>query len=214
MAVRHAKFRAIPWFLTVSRRLNSEPRRDRSRLSLAAGVALGSTLGISPAHATVTISTGSTSHITCSAGVCVPTAGSDVLNVKDREKRLAAENVTITTTGSGVQADDIDIAAVLNWMSPEGLSLEAYRSISVTASVSGKGHGGISLVTNNGGAGGTLSFGPKGRIQFKNLSDALSINGSSYTLVDTLAALASAVENNSSGAFAFARSYDASKDGT
>jgi hypothetical protein len=55
------------------------------------------------------------------------------------------------------------------------------------------------------------AFGPgSGNVTFENLSSALSINGTSYTLVNSLAGLAA----NIGFPVALAQSYDASGDGT
>jgi hypothetical protein len=80
--------------------------------------------------------------------------------------------------------------------------------------VSATGIGGLTIFTNDGGAGGTFSFSSKGRVTFKNLGSALTINGSPFTLVNSLPTLASAVGANTAGAFALANNYDASQDRT
>lgn len=49
---------------------------------------------------------------------------------------------------------------------------------------------------------------------FQDLSSPLTINGTTYTLADSVAMLASAILANPSGAFALVESYDASQDGT
>jgi hypothetical protein len=65
--------------------------------------------------AAVTISSDATQDMVCSAGVCSPTATDAVLNVSDLENLLASGGVSVTTTGSGVQAGDIEVAAALSW---------------------------------------------------------------------------------------------------
>ena len=50
--------------------------------------------------------------------------------------------------------------------------------------------------------------------RFRNLASPLVIDGQSFTLVNSLPALASAVAANKSGSFALANSYDASQHGT
>ena len=54
--------------------------------------------------ARVVIGADATQNMTCSAGICAPTAANAVLNVSDLETLLASGNVTVTTTGTGVQA--------------------------------------------------------------------------------------------------------------
>ena len=109
------------------------------------------------ARADVTMSSDATQGMSCSNGICQPTASDAVLNVGDLETLLAAGNVTVTTTGSGVQANNIDVTANLSW-SANGLTLYSWQSISVTAPVTVKGKSGLSILTNNGGSGGELAF--------------------------------------------------------
>jgi hypothetical protein len=168
----------------------------------------------SEAQATLAISSAATQNITCSGNICSPTAKNAILNAKDLEKLLASGGVTVTTTGSGVEATNLSIAAGVSWSNHSSLALEAFESISVEKAISVNRRGGLSLLTNNGGSDGTLSFGSKGHVQFKKLLSTLSINGTAYTLVDSVSTLANAIGQNASGAFAFARAYDASGDGT
>jgi hypothetical protein len=166
------------------------------------------------AHADVVISSAATQNMTCSAGVCAPTAADAVLNVGDLESLLASGNTEVTTTGSGVQAGNVALDAKLSWSAASMLELDAYQSIAVQQPVSVMGSGGLTIRTNDGGSGGAFSFAPKGRVAFNNLGSALTINGTSFTLVNSLPALASAVGANTGGAFALANNYDASQDGT
>jgi hypothetical protein len=169
----------------------------------------------SPAFGALTISSAATQDMSCSAGVCAPTATDAVLNATDLENLLASGNLTVTTTGSGgVQAGDIEVEARFDWSGASGLVLDAYRSIAIDKAISVDGLSSLSILTDDGGSGGTLSFGRKGNIAFANLSSRLAINGTSYTLVDKVARLASAVAADPSGTYAFANSYDAEKDGT
>jgi hypothetical protein len=165
------------------------------------------------ARADVTISTDATANMSCSGGVCAPTASDAVLNVGDLQTLLASGNVTVTTTGSGVQATNIDVTANLGW-SANALTLDAYQSLSVTAPVTASGKSGLSILTNDGGSGGELAFFGKGHVTFKKLSGKLSINGARYTLVNSIASLAAAIQKKPSGDYALAADYDASRDGT
>ncbi len=166
------------------------------------------------AQAAVTISSSPTSNMTCSADICSPTAADAVLNAGDLEGLLASGSVKVTTTGSGVQASDVRITAPFTWAGATTLSLDAYKSISVSRPVTVSGSGGVSLVTNDGGSGGDFSVEEKGRVTFKNLSSALTINGATYALVRSVSQLAAAIVANPSGNFALAKSYDASRNGT
>jgi hypothetical protein len=80
------------------------------------------------AHADVKISSGATANMTCSGGVCSPTAKNAILNVTDLENLLATGNVTVTTTGSGVQADNLDVNAAVSWAGANALALDAHQS--------------------------------------------------------------------------------------
>lgn len=166
------------------------------------------------AHADVVISSGATQNMSCSNGVCAPTATSAVLNVGDLESMLASGNLEVTTTGTGVEAHSIDVSAPFSWSTSNALSLEAYQSIAVAQHVSVVGAGGLSVVTNNGGNGGTFAFGPKGNVTFSSLASPLTIDGESVTLVDSLPSLAAAVAAGRDGRYALANNYDASQDGT
>jgi hypothetical protein len=182
-------------------------------ISVLAGLAL---LGAAPgASGSVTISNATTHDMTCSGGVCAPTAATAILNASDLESLLESGSVTVTTTGSGVQADNIILADGVTWTSANTLALEAYRSIAIINPVSVDGNGGLNLVTNNGGTGpGSLTFGKKGHVVFSSLTSILAINGADYTLVGDIKTLASDIASNPSGNFALAADYDASKDGT
>ena len=164
--------------------------------------------------AAVTISAKKTTNMTCSGGVCTPTATKAILNAADLQTMLASGSVEVTTTGSGVQASDIDVTAPVKWSASSSLVLDAYHSIAVDDAISVKGMSGMSLVINDGGAGGTLWFSSKGHIAFDNLSSQLSINGTTFTLAGDIKTLASDIGANSSGNFALANSYNAENDGT
>ncbi|MGH6887743.1 MAG: GLUG motif-containing protein [Rhizomicrobium sp.] len=162
----------------------------------------------------MTISAAVTQNITCSGGICVPTGGDAVLNSDDLESMLASGNVTVTTTGSGVQANDIEVSAEFSWPGANALTLDAYKSVEIDRTVSVRGVGGVSVLTNDGGTGGEFAFGGKGRLRFANLSDSLTINGAAYTLVRSVKGLARAIAANPAGDFALAKNYDAGRDGT
>jgi hypothetical protein len=164
------------------------------------------------AQADLTISSDATQNMSCSGGVCQPTAADAVLNAGDLENLLASGNVKVSTTGSGVQAGNIDVTAKLGW-SKNALTLDSYQSLNVTAPVTIKGKSGLSILTNDGGSGGELAFSGKGHATFKDLSGKLSINGASYTLASSIALLAADIQDDPSGNFALASDYNAKKDG-
>src|SRR5580704_184426 len=169
---------------------------------------------ITAAHADVVISTDPTSNISCSGGVCTPTAADAVLNVSDLESYLASGSLEVTTTGSGVQANNIDVTAPFSWSATNTLTLDAYDSITVTGAVTDSGAGGVALDTNDGGSGGALSFVSGGALTITNLKDALTINGTKYKLEKDIKGLAyDIVKHAPDRAFAMANDYDAKKDG-
>lgn len=149
----------------------------------------------------------------CSVGVCTPTAKGAVLNVGDLEALLASGDVTVKTTGTGVEARNIEVKSLLSWTASSMLAFDSYDSISVNKTISIAGAGGMSLATNDGGGGGMLLFGGKGNISFTNLSSALIIDGQAYTLVGDIKTLAADVAANPAGFYALGNDYDASQDG-
>jgi hypothetical protein len=171
---------------------------------------LGATLAATafPAAAAVNISMAATQNMTCSAGVCTPTARQATLNAGDLETMLAASDVTVNT---GAGAVTIGIAAPLAWTSTHRLTLDAGLNVNVKAQVAVEGAGGLTIVTGSGGA---FAFVPGGKIDFWDTSAGLVVNGNSYALVSDLASLAAAVAANPAGFVALAKDYDAGPDGT
>jgi len=168
------------------------------------------------AHAAVTISSAATSNMNCTGGVCSPTAKNAVLNVGDLTTMLASGSVSVNTgTGSlPAQVEDIIVAATFNWASANALTLDAYRSVTVTAPIAVNGVAPVSLVTNDGGSGGYLMFISGGSLSFLGTANNLSINRQTYTLATTIATLASDIAGNPSGYYALSGNYDAKPDGT
>src|ERR1700733_964898 len=109
-----------------------------------------------PAQAAVFLSKQPTSNMSCSGGVCTPTAATAVLNVSQLETLLASGNVTIST--GGAEASDIISDVSLTWASANTLTLDAYRSLTINNPISVSGAGGVTILTNDGGTGGALSF--------------------------------------------------------
>jgi len=118
---------------------------------------------------------------------------------------LATSNVTLQTTsttasGSGTKssgAGDIIVNSALNWSSSSKLKLDAFNSIAINANININGAGGLVLVTNNNvgktSSGlGVLSFGNGASASFnapKGSGQSLTINGSAYTLIHSMADL-------------------------
>jgi hypothetical protein len=163
------------------------------------------------AEAAVVISSDATQDMTCSAGVCAPTAKKAVLNVGDLETMLGSGSVTITTTGSDVQASDVQVKSALGWIGDNALSLVAKRSVEIDQAMTVEDQGGLAIET---GAKGLFSFGKKGSVTFSDLASQLTINGGTYVLVGNIKTLASDIASNPAANFALANDFDASGDGT
>jgi hypothetical protein len=158
----------------------------------------------------ITVSTKATKNVSCSGGVCTPTAAKAVLNVSELTRLLVAGNVTIATSAV---APDIFINASFSWMSANALTLQAIGDITVNNAVSDAGPGPLDLEYDITGGGGVLSFGNKGSISFMGVANPLTINGQNYLLAADIRTMARLIQDNPSGNFALARSYDASHDG-
>jgi hypothetical protein len=174
-------------------------------------LAFGFGVAASTCEASVEISTAATKNMTCSAGVCSPTAKNAVLNVDDLTHMLAVGDVKITT---GAGAVTITIAAPFSWTSTSRLTLDAYYNVSFHAPVTVAGAGGLSIVTNDGGSNGVFLTTGKGAVVFWDLASSLVINGTIHTLVNDVKTLAADIAAHPSSAYALAKSYDAKRDGT
>ncbi|WP_322416071.1 MBG domain-containing protein [Mesorhizobium huakuii] len=152
----------------------------------------------------VTISNGADS------GGFTASSNDSVINVTTLQNQLALANVTISTGSGGSQAGDITIAAPIAW-SANTLTLSAYHSIVFNAGATIGGVGGLSLVTNNGGTGGVMSYALGAAVTFTGTpgAQALSINGQSYTLIYDVNGL-QAINSGLSGRYALAKNIDAS----
>src|ERR1043166_1495443 len=164
------------------------------------------------AQAAVVISSKPTKNMSCSAGVCAPTTRKAWLNAIDLANMLAASDVQVVT---GAGATVIEVTALLSWISTNRLTLDSARSIIVKREITVAGPGGLSLVTNDGGSDGVLSFENKGSVTFWDMTSHLDINGTSYTLVNDILTLGLSVKGKRGPPtnLALARNYDASADG-
>jgi len=161
---------------------------------------------VAPARADLVVSKAPTSNVSCVAGVCTATAAKAVLNAGDLAAMLASGDVTLE---SGALAKGINIHAGLSWASASRLTLEAKRAVSVTQPVIVEGPGGLTISANSG-----YGITGKGRVEFKDLSSSLIIDGQSYTLVNSVAGLAAVVAADFHANVALAQSYDAGPDKT
>lgn len=152
--------------------------------------------------------------MSCGGGVCSPTSKDATLNAADLQTMLSGGSVEVVTTGTGVQASNIRVGSPLSWANASALTLDAYRSVSIQRPMAITGTGALAIVTNDGGTNGTFSIERSGGVQFQSLSSSLTINGSAYTLVNSISTLASSVATNPSGDYALSENYDASADGT
>ncbi|HEY8698698.1 MAG TPA: GLUG motif-containing protein [Rhizomicrobium sp.] len=159
------------------------------------------------AQAAVDISSKPTKNMSCSAGVCSPTAKKGILNANDLVNLLQASDVKITT-GSG--AITIEVTASFSWVTPSRLTLDASYNVSIKAPIAVAGNGALTITSSDGIGGGQLLFFPGGTIDFWDLSSSLIVNGKSYVLVNDIEQLAA----NANGNVALARDYNASLDGT
>ncbi|ESZ29345.1 hypothetical protein X734_08085 [Mesorhizobium sp. L2C084A000] len=133
-----------------------------------------------------------------------------VINVTTLQNLLATANVTISTGSGGSQAGDITIAAPIAW-NTNTLTLSASHSIVFNANATIGGVGGLALITNNGGTGGTISYALGASATFTGTpgAQALSVNGQSYTLIYDVNGL-QAINSGLTGSYALAKNIDAS----
>jgi len=163
------------------------------------------------AHAAMTISNAQTKNVSCTSGVCTPTAGDANLNTGELQTMLVSSDVTVK---SNAKAPDIGILDPLTWASNHRLTLQAKQSIRVQAPVVVEGTGGVTFITHP-RTGGDYAFDTttSGSLTFWDTSSSLIINGASFTLVKDIATLSGDVAANPSGNYALAGNYDASADG-
>ena len=154
-------------------------------------------------HAAVEISKKPTENMTCSSGVCTPTAKKAVLNVSDLASMLAKDDVSVR---SNAQTQDVNIHAALSWTSAHRLTLDAYRSITFVKPLVVAGSGALTILTSHGGQDGDFRFLKKGHVEFWDLKSSLIVNGHSYVLVNKLKQLALDIRHNENGYYALAKS--------
>ncbi len=174
--------------------------------ALVAALLLGT---VASAHADLVISAKPTQNVTCSAGTCTATAQQAVLNVSDLAALLASGDVSVA---SASVAQDIEIDATLSWVSPNRLTLDAYRAISFKRPVTVAGTGALTITTNDGATGGDFVFSGRGHVVFWDLTSSLIINGDSYLLVKKLSDLRSLI-GIPGHSVALADNYNAQKKG-
>jgi hypothetical protein len=179
------------------------------RICAASAAVLVATGLASPGHAALTVSSHATQNVSCSSGICTATRSSAFVRYSDLQAMLAGGDVTLVSS----VAEDIVVPHAFHWASTHALALDAQRSIQIDARIDDQGDGGVTLTTNDGGSGGTLSFGDAGSLSFLGMTNPLTINGLSYTLVGDIASLAADIASAPAGKFALAHNYDAKGDG-
>jgi hypothetical protein len=179
--------------------------------SLAIAVTLASG---TPARADLSISKDATHNVSCSGGVCTPTAKNAVLNVGDLTNMLLAHDLTVQTGSGDGTAASISIVDGFSWADNNRLTLSAKKSITVKAAVTVAGDGALTINYNQGNVGGDLLFDGKGKIDFWNLKSSLKINGNAYTLSGDVPTLIKDIKSDLSGFHALANDTDAANEGT
>ena len=138
-----------------------------------------------------------------------PTTDNSVLSVSDLEAALANADVVVTTGATGTQAGDITVIGDVSW-SMNTLTLDAHHSIYVVAAqMAVTGTAGLVLKTNDGGTGGDYSFVGDSEVTFGSTSEGLTINGVSYTLVNSLSQIYTDLKNSPTMNIALANNIDA-----
>ncbi|WP_258052330.1 MBG domain-containing protein [Mesorhizobium sp. INR15] len=159
---------------------------------------------LDPYNVTISNGTGNT------GGSMDANTNDSVINVTMLQNLLATANVTISTGSGGAQAGDITVAAPISW-NANTLTLNAHHSIVFNAGATIGGVGGLTLVNNNGGTGGVISYALGASATFTGTpgAQALSINGQSYTLIYDVNGLQS-INSGLNGRYALANTIEAS----
>ena len=98
------------------------------------------------------------------------------------------------TSGPGIPNSsgngDIFVNSAISWSSANTLTLDAYHSIAINAGITVSGGGHLVLITNHGGSGGTLTFGPSGSASFTGTRGTVALNQRQpYTLLYSMSQL-------------------------
>ena len=154
------------------------------------------------------------------------TGNNSVINATTLKNALATANVTVSTGSGGTQNGDIFVNSAVGWSSGSQLTLSAAGRLVVNAPISVNGGGQVALnftTTNASDYTQGLSFAPGASVVFADAQtgQALAINGTSYTLlrsmadvdgIDGVAASANAINAGvagDSGFYALAKNLDA-----
>lgn len=148
------------------------------------------------ASADVEISGKPTENMSCSGGVCTPTAKKAALNVNDLAEMLASGDTTIKSTS---QNPDIEIDAAVSWESASRLTLDSFHAIAFNKSVGVAGSGALTITTNDGGTNGDFRFFKNSHVKYSNVNGSLVINGNSYALAKSMAQIKRLIHRGHSG---------------
>ncbi|MBE7375818.1 GLUG motif-containing protein, partial [Pseudomonas lopnurensis] len=133
--------------------------------------------------------------------------GADTLSAN-----LQNTSVTLATVASGSEDGDINVNAVVGWDASTTLTLNAHGDININAAITATGDS-AGLVLNHGGyaQNGSASAGSdyhvNSPVTLSGGNASLSINGNAYSLIHSMAELASI---SGTGRYALAQSLDAS----
>src|SRR6185503_428980 len=97
------------------------------------------------ALADISISKQPTQNMSCSDGLCTPTAPKAVLNVHDLTTMLASGDLTVQSGNGNQTAAGIDVVNSFSWTNASRLTLSAKHNIVVKAPVTVAGTGALSL---------------------------------------------------------------------
>ena len=147
----------------------------------------------------LTISSGASSGMSGFAA----NANDSVLNVGTLATQLSSASVVVSTGNSGSQAGNITVATPIAWSTATTLTLSAAGRIQVNEAINVQGAG-AKLVLNHGSG---LYFGLGASVSFAagRSGQALTINGTNYTLVRSISDLRGV---GGSGAYALANTID------
>lgn len=169
------------------------------------------TLGFAvSAKASLVISSAATHNVACAGGVCTATKRGATLNAGELAAMLASGDVKVVT---GSKGHDLAVTAPVTWASEHKLTLDSYSGVLVRQPIMAQGRSGVTI-TLEGQAFGDLVFAGAGRIAFWDTASTLTVGNTTFTLVNSIPALASAVAANPNGIYALANDYDAAADGT
>jgi filamentous hemagglutinin family protein len=139
-------------------------------------------------------------------------AATTIDNSLDAGTAVTLKTTSTSATGPGTTSSgpgDIIVTSALSWDTTAKLTLDAYHSVIIDASVSATKKGTLTVLTDDGGTGGILQFNG-GNVTFANLNSKLTINGASYILVSGLPGYLADIAKEGFQNYALAASYTAS----